>query len=91
MSRMTEEKDPKVEALAKVRAASEAHAVARAAETRAREAHADAIVEALKLGIGPSALSNISSYDRVNIDRIRKKAKLPATRAATVQRIPKGG
>lgn len=86
---MTEEKDPKVEALAKVRAASEAHAAARAAETRAREAHAAAIVAAIKLGIGPSALSNISSYDRVNIDRIRRNAGLPATRPPTVQKIPK--
>lgn len=86
---MTEEKDPKVEALAKVRAASEAHAAAKAAETRAREAHQAEIVAALKLGLGPSALSGVSSYDRVNIDRIRKAAGLPATRPPTVQKIPK--
>jgi len=86
---MTEEKDPKVEALAKVRAASEAHAEAKAAEARARELHQAAIIEAIKVGLGPSVLSTVSSYDRVNIDRIRKAAKLPPTRAATVQKIPK--
>ena len=78
-----------MEALDEVRAASEAHAAAKAAETRAREVHQAAIVKALKLGLGPSALSGVSSYDRVNIDRIRKAANLPAKRAATVQRIPK--
>lgn len=86
---MTEEKDPKVEALAKVRALSDAHRAARAAEAQAREEHQAAIVEALRLGIGPSALSSVSSYDRVNIDRIRKAALLPATRPPTVQKIPK--
>jgi hypothetical protein len=89
MSRMTEEKDPKVEALAQVQEASDAHAAAKAAELRAREAHQAAIVEALKVGLGPSVLSTVSSYDRVNIDRIRKAASLPAKRAATVQKIPK--
>jgi hypothetical protein len=89
MSRMTEETDPKVEALAKVREASEAHAAAKAAEVRAREAHQAAIVAALKVDLGPSVISTVSSYDRVNIDRIRKAAKLPPKRAATVQKIPK--
>jgi hypothetical protein len=89
MSRMAEEKDPKVEALAKVQAASDAHKEARAAEARAREAHQAAIVEALRLDLGPSVLSTVSTYDRVNIDRIRKAAKLPPKRAATVQKIPK--
>jgi hypothetical protein len=89
MSRMTKETDPKVEALAKVRAASEAHAEAKAAETRARDLHQAAIVEAIKVGLGPSVLSTVSSYDRVNIDRIRKKAQLPPSRPATVQKIPK--
>lgn len=85
---MTEEKDPKVEALAKVRAASEAHQQARAAETRARETHHAAIVEALKVGAGPSAIESVTSYDRQHINRIRVEAKLPSKRAATVQKIP---
>ena len=86
---MTEEKDPKVEALAQVKAASEAHAAAKAAVERAREAHQAAIVAGLKLDVGPSLLSTVSSYDRVNIDRIRKAASIPPKRVATVQKIPK--
>lgn len=86
---MTEEKDPKVEALAKVRTESERHREARAAEERQREAHHAAIVEALKAGVGPSAIEAVSSYDRQHINRIRTTAKIPSRRAATVQKIPK--
>jgi hypothetical protein len=89
MSRMAEEKDPKVEALAKVRAESAKHAEAKAAEVRQREAHQAAIVEALMAGVGPSAIEPVTSYDRQSIDRIRRAAKIPPKRAATVQKIPK--
>lgn len=48
-----------------------------------------AIVEALKAGWRPKEIGNLVGYDRQHIDRIRRSAKLPPTRAATVQRIPK--
>lgn len=89
MNPMTEESDPKMKALAKVKAASEAHLEARAAELRAREAHQAAIVEALQIGVGPSALEGVSSYDRQHINRIRNSAGLPPKRRPTVQRIPR--
>lgn len=86
---MTEEKDPKVEALAELRAATAAFTEGRDEQERRRERLAAAIVSALKAGIGPSAVERESPYDRQHVDRIRKAAGLPAKRAATVQPIPK--
>lgn len=84
---MAEEKDPKVEALTGVREASHEHAEAIAAEKAKQEAHHAAIVAALRAGNGPSAIERESHYDRQHIDRIRRKAGLPATRPATVRSI----
>jgi hypothetical protein len=89
MSRMTEEKDPKVEALEAVRAESARHKESQLAEERQREAHHAAVVAALKAGVGPSAIERVSHYDRQHIDRIRRAASIPPRRAATVQKIPK--
>lgn len=84
---MDDEKDPKVEALARVRAASQEFTDGEAAqEGRRLRLHA-AIVDALKLDIGPSALEREAPYDRQHIDRIRKAAGIPPKRGATVQRI----
>jgi hypothetical protein len=86
---MTEETDPKVEALAEVAEASEQHTQAIGAEEAQRKAHHAAIVKALRAGAGPSAIERVSRYDRQHIDRIRRDAGIPATRRATVRRIPK--
>ncbi|MDG4791959.1 hypothetical protein O7626_39795 [Micromonospora sp. WMMD1102] len=85
---MTEETDPKVEALAEVAKASEQHTQAISEEEARREAHHAAIVRALRAGAGPSAIEKVSRYDRQHIDRIRRGAGIPATRRATVKRIP---
>lgn len=86
---MTQEKDPKVEALDAVARASERHTEAIDAEEAAREAHHAAVVAALRAGLGPSAIERVSRYDRQHIDRIRRTAGLPPTRRATVRGIPK--
>lgn len=87
---MAEEIDPKVEALEKVRAESTKHEETRRAEEIQREALHAAIIAALKVGAGPSAIERVVHYDRQHIDRIRRAANLPPMRAATVQKIPKG-
>ncbi|MFB6392566.1 hypothetical protein [Polymorphospora lycopeni] len=87
---MADEEDPKVSALAEVKAASDQHEDAQNAEEEKRKALHDAIVKALQAGAGPSAIERVSHYDRQHIDRIRKAAGLPPTRRPTVQRIPKG-
>lgn len=86
---MTDAEDPKVEALAELRAATAEFTGGRDEQERRRERLAAAIVNALKVGIGPSAIEREAPYDRQHIDRIRRAAGLPATRAATVQGIPK--
>lgn len=91
MSRMAEETDPKVEALAKVRAESAEHEKTINAEEAQREVLHAAIVKALRAGAGPTAIEGVSHYDRQHIDRIRKAAGIPPKRAATVQKIPKDG
>lgn len=86
---MTEEEDPKVEALAELRAATAEYDAAAGAEKARREALHAAIVKALKAGLGPSAIEREVPYDRQHVDRIRRAAGLPPTRKPTVQRIPK--
>lgn len=87
ISRMTEENDPKVDALDEVGRASDEHTQAIDAEKAKQEAHHAAIVKALLAGNGPSAIEKRSRYDRQHIDRIRRAAGIPAKRAATVQKI----
>ena len=88
---MTEEKDPKVEALAKLReAAAEFSAGEGEQESRRQRLHT-AIVAALRLDIGPSAIEREVPYDRQHIDRIRRSAGIPPKRKPTVQKIPKEG
>lgn len=84
---MTQEKDPKMEALDAVARASERHTQAIDAEEAAREAHHAAVLAALRAGVGPSAIERVSRYDRQHIDRIRRAAGLPPTRRATVRGI----
>lgn len=86
---MTEERDPKVEALEQVAEASAKHERAIADEFARRNAHHEAILKALRAGAGPSTIEKYSKYDRQHIDRIRRTAKIPPTRRATVQRVPK--
>jgi hypothetical protein len=86
---MTEEKNPKVEALAELRAATADFTAGRDEQERRRERLAAAIVKALEVGIGPSAIEREAPYDRQHIDRIRRAAGLPAKRAATVRPISK--
>ncbi len=84
---MTEETDPKVEALAEVARASEQHTQAISNEVTARDAHHEAVVKALRAGLGPSAIERVSRYDRQHIDRIRRAAGIPSTRKATVRSV----
>lgn len=86
---MTEETNPKVEALAELREASAEYEAAADAETARREALHAAIVKALKAGLGPSAIEREVPYDRQHVDRIRRAAGLPPKRRPTVQRIPR--
>ena len=86
---MTDAEDPKVEALAELRQAAREFTEGRDEQERRRERLATAIVKALKTDIGPSAIEREVPYDRQHIDRIRKAAKIPPKRRATVQRIPK--
>lgn len=86
---MTDEKDPKVEALAEVARASEQHTQAIDNEVAARDAHHEAVVKALRTGLGPSAIERVSRYDRQHIDRIRRAAGIPSKRRPTVRGIPK--
>jgi hypothetical protein len=87
---MTEETDPKVEALAELRSAAGKFTANRDALDQSREELAAAIVKAIKAGIGPSAIEREAPYDRQHIDRIRRAAGIPAKRSATVKRISKG-
>lgn len=57
-------------------------------ESRRQRLHT-AIVAALKLDIGPSAIEREVPYDRQHIDRIRRGAGIPPKRKPTVQKIPK--
>lgn len=84
---MTEKRDPKLEALTAVKAASDEHTQAIDAEKAKQEAHHAAIVAALRAGAGPSAIEKHSRYDRQHIDRIRRAAGIPPSRPATVRRI----
>lgn len=84
---MTDEKDPKVEALAEVAQASEQHDQTISSEEAARTAHHAAIVKALRAGAGPSAIEKVSRYDRQHIDRIRRAAGIPSKRQPTVRSI----
>lgn len=61
-----------------------------ASYTAARDELHTAIVKALRAGWGPSRVEKEIPYDRQHIDRIRRKAGIPARRKPTVQRIPKG-
>lgn len=79
----------RLQAFAELRAASEAFEEGREEQERRRERLADAIVEALKAGGGPSEIERVAPYDRQHIDRIRRKAGIPAKRVATVQRVTK--
>ncbi|MFG1659027.1 hypothetical protein ACGFIY_21095 [Micromonospora chersina] len=85
---MTDERDPKVEALAELRQAADEFTAGRDEQERRRERLAAAIVKALQVDIGPSAIEREVPYDRQHIDRIRKAAGIPPKRRATVQRIP---
>jgi len=86
---MTEEEDPKVQALAELRKAATEFAEGRSEQERRRERLVAAIVNALKADIGPSVIERSVPYDRQHIDRIRRAAGIPPKRRATVQRIPK--
>ncbi|MFG1846700.1 hypothetical protein [Micromonospora carbonacea] len=86
---MTDEKDPKVEALAEVARASEQHTQAIDNEVATRDAHHEAIVKALRAGAGPSAIERVSRYDRQHIDRIRRAAGIPSKRQPTVRSMRK--
>ncbi|HWB36859.1 MAG TPA: hypothetical protein VHA75_12615 [Rugosimonospora sp.] len=81
---MTEEQDPKVEALAELRAASDDFTAGRDEQERRRERLAAAIVSALRAGIGPAAIEREAPYDRQHIDRIRRGAGIPAKRPRTI-------
>lgn len=87
---MAEDKDPKVEALAEVARASEQHTQAISSEVAAREAHHEAVVNALRAGAGPSAIEKVSRYDRQHIDRIRRAAGIAPKRRATVRAVSEG-
>lgn len=78
-----------MEAIAKLDKANEAFRTVREQYERCRDELADAISEALLAGAGPAFIERRVVYNRVHIDRIRRKAGIPAKRAATVQRIPK--
>lgn len=89
IGRMTEETDPKVEALAELReAATEFRAVEDELDRRRERLHA-AIVKALRANLGPSAIERVVPYDRQHIDRIRRAAGIPPKRPATVRKIQK--
>lgn len=87
---MTEEKDPQVEALAELRAATAEFNAGEQEQERRRERLHAAIIAALKVDLGPSAIEREVPYDRQHVDRIRRAAGLPPKRPATVQKIPKG-
>jgi hypothetical protein len=86
---MTEDKDPKVEALAELRHAADQFTEGRDEQERRRERLAAAIVKALQADVRPSAIEREVPYDRQHIDRIRRAAKIPPKRRPTVQRIQK--
>lgn len=86
---MTEEKDPKVEALAQLREAAAEFSAGEDEQEQRRQRLHTAIVTALKLDIGPSAIEREVPYDRQHIDRIRRGAGIPPKRKPTVQKIPK--
>jgi hypothetical protein len=81
------DKDPKVEALKKIRDKSDRFTALQADIERAREELHEAIVEGLKVDVGPSEIERNSPYDRQHITRIRQAAGIPPKRAATVRAI----